>query len=662
MENIPLVEAGPQEEAPGTFGAAAPILGLMPEGKNYASDEKTVRRILDDLFPLLKSVRDDRSALEDEWHAIRRMEMLVHDGGRRYFGRTDAYIPVFARTLDSNTSTLSKGLFPSDEYMDVMDRNDGNPDRARPVKQYMQWEFEVPGKVRARMKPFLRQFASFGTSVLKHMYKKEIRSEGRSDLKRSVLKGTMAEGRFKQTCYDGLFVSSRNLFNWYIYPQTAESIREAQLIFEDIEVPRTHLLSMKHKKRWENVDEALKAGPESNHDSNQQQQLADTANLPTHGSSKWDSDIAGQNVLTEIWCFLHLPRTAYLPHENPEEPLPTKIIMSGNIVLECTRNPFWHQRPPYEVGRMGVEPGFFYGVGWGRRIRSLQYLANDFSNQTNDNLIYSLNPVQLINTGLMAGPMAPMAPGRVYPVLDVDAAIKFERPPSEQVQQGLGMLQFVISMIQDMGGAPAILQGLGAGKGAKTATSAQILQKNALTPLQDIVEDIELDVMVPLMQAAWVNAQQYREEEVMIAVAGQSLKISPEQLAGDYDFRWLASSQAMNQQVRAQQAMQLIQAVAPLVPLLAQQNKVVDFEALVERIYTDGFGFRNFSSFIRPAQVMPGGPMGAMGAMQESGDRMRSAVEQAEGGQPVETQPGESEDFMAVRAGADDMAGNMGGQ
>ncbi len=192
-----------------------------------------------------------------------------------------------------------------------------------------------------------------------------------------------------------------------------------------------------------------------------------------------------------------------------------------------------------------------------------------------------------------------------------------------------------------------------------------------MTPLQDVVEDMELDCLTPLMRGAWLNALQYREQEVIFQVAGMPVNVNVQNLGDiDVDLQWRASSQAANSQLRAQQAISLIQAIMPLVPVMQQQGYVINFTVLIEKIYSDGFGFRGFKDFIsqNPMQMM--GQMGQMGALQgamdpsnpgpEQADRIRSAVEQAGGGSG-EMQPGEGEEFQDVRAQADDMAGQMGG-
>jgi hypothetical protein len=145
------------------------------------------------------------------------------------------------------------------------------------------------------------------------------------------------------------------------------------------------------------------------------------------------------------------------------------------------------------------------------------------------------------------------------------------------------------------------------------------------------------------------------------------VKVNPEQLAIDAAFRWLASSQSSNNQVRTQQAMALIQAVLPLVPILMQQGYIVDFSGLVKRVYSDGLGFRNVDDFIKKAAAVPGAMPGqpidpAMmpNVQAEQEDRYRSALEQVPGNGQVEAVPGEAEEFSNVRQEADDLAGILG--
>lgn len=660
----PLVEVGPNEEAtPGTFGSIVPNK-FLPNGKNYAEDEAVEEFISDSLVPIMDWTRQDRTELQEEWKQIRNMNLLKHDSGRRYHGRSDSYLPVYRKNRRSLVRGLSRGLFPSDEYMDVVDRFGKDMEKARAAKIYAQWELECNAELRKKIKPELASLVDYGTGIRKVWYRKELRRVGKPVMAAGV-GGDPQYGLRKKAVYDGLAISPRNLFKWYIYPNTAECLDDGQIIFEDIDVPYGYIKRMEQLKRWKNVDQVLSQYevPES--------QAADTDLLAARSGQSRPGrglpDFGMTYTISEVWTFMELPDDAYLAEEE-KGPIPVRIVLVGNTAIEVTRNPFYHQRPPYTVSRIDWEPGSFYGSGEGWTTRPLQLLANDFANQSNDNGIMALNPVAIINPGLMVGTPRPFKPGVTWWATDVQNAVKFDRPPYEQVQYGVSMLQTWISMAKDAMGTPDVMQG---NKGDKTATGTQILQKNVGNDLQDVVEDIETDSMQPTLLMLWSLAQQYREEEVMAVFGGQTAKLSKEDFASDLTLRWMASSQAVNNQVRMQNAIQFINVIMPMVPFLNQLGYVCDFPVLLKKIYSDGFGFRGFDEFIKPAQAMPGQvPFGQQGTQQpapdqmggiqqEQGDRARSALEQI--GSDADAVPGEAEDFMDVRGNADEIAGMLGG-
>lgn len=632
----------------------------LPAGDNYADDRHVIAQLEEDVLPLLDITRRDRSALTDEWNAIRRMEMLIHDEGQKYIGRSQAYLPVYARLLQTQTSTLAKGIFPSDEYMDCVDRRTQDAGIAKHCKTYVQWELERNGKIRRQMKPFIRQLKNFGNSALKFMYRKERRYEGRKLDFQGVM--PLQESRFVPISYEGLQLSTRSIFNFYIYPMTADTIEEATLVFEDMEVPGSYIAGQAKLKRWKNVEEALASRPSIPEvDYNRSELHGDAYGV--NSANEAGGNLGKLYTLTEAYTFLKLPRSAYTIGENPDCAVPVMILFAGRIPLVVIRNPYFHQRPPYLFTKQNATPGMIYGYGVGRLSRALQYLTNDFANQTNDTGAYTLNPIGIRNPALVAGPQGSIRPGRVWDFTDIEKGFRFERPPVELIGAGMNMAQLFMGWTQELGGAPPQLSGIASG-GSKTATGMQILQRNALSPLQDEVEDIEQDIMVPLMYGTWYNGQQFRDREVLAHLAGSGtpIVIAPELLAIDAEFRWLASSQAINSQQRNQQLLAFIQATLPLIPVLAQQGQTIDFAPLLKRVLGDGMGLKGIGDIVRPLMAtggMPPGPGQMPGVMAETGDRLRSALEQA-GGVPGEMAPGEGEAFADVRNEADEYAAAMG--
>lgn len=669
----PIITAGEQEEH---AGQSNDVMALLPNlQKNYALDEKVIEQVKNHVIPVVQHCKTQRQSLEEEWRAVRRMLLLKHDNGQKYIGRSDAYIPVYSRALTNLVSQVSRAMFPSDEYMDVTEKEGTPPEAAKSTKQYLQYEFEKVAKLRANLKPFLREFFNFGVAVGKFWYEpKKLASRKRGKVKINPLNNLGEPEYTDDNSSEGFRFSTRSIFDWYIYPVTAPDIQSATLIAENIDVSRQFIEEMIRVGEWVNGDNALNAPIDSQHDLNSQHTIGDLTGSPDTAANNavTNTPLGDQRTFTEAWCRLVLPDDAYVEGEEKGCPIMCKVVYAGMEVFSVRRNPFWHQDFPYVVARMEVLPGSFYPKGTGHNVRALQYLVNDFANQMNDNGTYALNPIVKVNPGVLAGPLPPLKPGVLWPMTDTDKGVVFDRPPIEQVQYGMQFVSLFMGMAQDFAGAPPAQQGLNTSKGSKTATGAQILQANARNPIQDLTEDLENEVLMPLMYYAWSLGQQYREGTIMDTLAGGPIKVSREQMAGNFQFRWLASSQAVNQQQRAQQAIQLLQIIEPLVPLLQMSGYQVNVVPLLQRIYSDGFGFRGFDQFISKLDPMLQAGMGSGGMVpgavappqpgMSQGDvgNVRSALDQVYGG-GQQMEAGEGEDFANVRDGADDMAALFGG-
>lgn len=658
LENTIVTSPKPpkKSEVPGTFGFETPRPQL-PRIRNCALDPFVAAQVDREIMPVIFWVRANRVTLEEEWRAISRMEMQLHDGGRRYFGRSDSYLPVYARNRQSYTSALSRGLFPSDEYMDVADRND-DYEKALAVKNLLQWEFERVARLRSVIKPFVSCLASFGNAPLKIAWKHAAKGKN----------GNIRQ--FATNRYSGLRVSPRHPLQVYVYPTSANTLDECTMLFEDIEVTRQQILEMGDKNGWVNIPSALRAPISPNYNVNQSDIHSNIYGLtPPTTNVLAGLKLGDVQVLTEVWTYLVLPKDQYLEDEDVGDAVPCQLILAGNVPIWVSRNPFFHQQPPYRWARMNTFPSLFYGYGIGRISRPMQYLVNDFANQANDVGIYSLNPIVMVNAGLVHGGLRPLAPGVPWYVGDVDKAVKFQYPPTELIGVGLQAMNQWISMEKDLGGTPDVMQGLSAGKGARTATGAQILQQNTMAPLQDVVEDLEYDIFEPLMYMTWVMEQQFREDAIEIAVAGRSLTVDPADLVIDPEMMWMAANQSTNRQQRSQAAMQFAQTIQQAAMMLIQQGYVPDIVPILRKVWSDGLGFRNFDSIIT-ANPQKAQQLLMQQQQQEQqpdqtqapGDRVRSTLEQVTGqANANDMAPGEGEAFGEVRDGADELSSMLGG-
>lgn len=635
---------------------------------NVANDPAVKQYCIDQVWDAIQQTKTRRAELEAEWLAIQRMIVLIHDEGQRYVGRSNAYLPLYARIRKTIVAQITRGLFPSDEYMDVTDRERGDTEQAKACKEIIRYELECSARIREFIKPFVGQYVDLGISPLKAWYRTNKIARG----KRSLLQGV------EQYSDEGLTVSARSIFNVLVYPEWAEHERDLRIVAERLEIPYTFAAMMMRTKRWVNVEEALQGNASDDQfDWYVNRTLADVASIPNANDMRTTEGSPTQAVIAvEAWCEVPLPSSMYAEGEDRDAPLPARVLFVNGVPVSVTRNPFYHQGSPFLWARDNVVVGSFYSNGAGRLVRYLQYLANDFANQTNDVGIYGLNPITIINTGYFAGPPGPLRPGGVMKVRDINEAIRFESPKVELVQHGMPLLQSIIAMANDGGGAPPVQQGT---KAASTATSTQILAQNAMSPVQDSVEDIEAQVMVPLMKVAWSLSQQYRDKALIRRIAGgddRPVEFTPSEIDIDPDFRFLSSSQSANRQARTQQITSFMQLAGALAPNLQAQGLAIDASAVLKRMWNDGLGFRGFDSIIKPLQqLMMEGQANGMGMLApgvpgQGTPPAEGPLPPAEGGSAVplgnvggdigEPVPGEGEAIQDVMANGEDIAANVG--
>lgn len=662
----PLVEAGPTEQVPqqAFIDRVAKL--------NAANDPHVKDYCTSYVWDAVRESKQRRSSLEEEWLAIQRMTVLAHDEGRKYIGRSEAYLPLYARIRKTLVSQITKSLFPSDEYMDVTDREQGDTEQAKACKEVLRYEFDCAAQLRRFIKPFVGQFCDIGIAPLKVWYRTNRVFQG----KRALI-NTLAEYPD-----EGLTVSARSMFNVVVYPEWAEEDRDLRIVAERLEIPVSFAQRMMNTGRWLNVPEVLATSGSDDFDWTNQRSLADIAGIPSTSYIRDQHGAPTQSVIAiEAWCDVKLPPMHYTEGEDKTLPIPCRVLFINGIPVSVTRNPFYHQRTPFLFARDNIIAGSFYSNGAGRMVRNLQYLCNDFANQTNDVGIYGLNPITIINTAYFAGPPGPLKPGGVLKTRDINEALRFESPKAELVQHGMPLLSMLISFANDGGGAPPVSQGT---KAASTATGTQILSANASGPVQDSVEDIEAQVMVPLMKMAWALSQQYRDKELIRRIVDPNgvdgpASIIPADIDIDPEFRFLSSSQASNRQQRTSQIQAFLQLAGALAPQLQMQGLGLDAKAVLQRFWNDALGFRGFNNIVKPLTLMqqqamanggpPPGMPGQPGVPPVPGQPEPGEPPAAEGGSAVpqgglpgagEMVPGEGEEIQDVYSNGQDMAASAG--
>lgn len=629
--------------------------GSGGRAKNWAEDERVRTRLRNELVPLVNSIRSERSSLNQMWRDLLRVWTLEHDE-QKYHGDHDIYVPAGRKSAETLTSQLTGATFPGDDYFGVESVDPNLVRAASDNKLLLQYRIEK-ANVRMNAERFYRQLVLTGNAPVKmHWRTKKVKGVRRST-KRDAL-GAIGEGDF--TLFNGPVFETLDIGNFYMWPEDVNDPADAIISFEDMTVSASSLREKAREGCYvkDETEKACAAGPRNAEKDNQTQSVLNAQGLSSPHDRGDRRGGWGLVDITEVYTDFD-PTAASKEHETHPVPFLITLASSGEI-LRAIRNPFWHQQRPYLLGRMGTLNGRVYGTGFIEAIRQLNLLLNAHTNQGLDCVRYALNPIILTNPNAIMGALPDLEPGVQFLVNDVNQAVKFVTPPMEPIQALSVLSTQYSSWIQDYSGSPPVLSGGSApGRAFRTATGIEAAQRNATIPLNEIVKLCEAEVWEPLLFHFWALDQQFADDEVAIRITGSPMtRVRPADLAGDWTFRWLASSQAANQQVKGSQITQLLSVLStPGLAQMFQQNGLrLNPAPLIKRLYQEVFGFRDVDQVILKAAL---GPPAPEGMTPEVGGGQPPSEGQSLAGNMDGL--GEQGDFAAVRENANGISAALGG-
>jgi len=597
----------------------APARGEPAE--NLALDPEIKARVNEELCPLIKRTRDDRQVLRDRWLRHYRIWGLRHDI-QGYKGRTNVYFPIGRRWIEQWVTRIKRDLFPDNDWF-----------ACRALRQ--DFESRVPAKValqkywmrrfmrlRRHSMPWLRQLVMYGTSPVRNVWRC---IEHMQPAIRDVLdddgspSGRTIESVEKVADFLGPTFEPVDLFAFYVWPVTAPGLDDATLVFEDRCVSRAHVQALadtpldkgdpKRGNVYENLPELL--------------ELYEQA-ISSRGSSSSGSkyDALAQRLADKGFTApldANLPR-ALRPLDLTECSWMVDLegigaarylvtLGADTIPLRVQRRPFWHGGTQWLAGRFVEVAEEFYGRGLPELFDYLQYFVNDLGNQSGDAFVWSTNPIAVVDIGAVQDPTSlRMTPGAKW--LANPAGVQFTTPPQGAAQAGLEAVQGFLGMADTLvAPTPArpMVPGQQSGGPQDSAGLAAQLADSAVD-LRAVVENLEDDVLVPLLERSDILSQQCLDRDIVLKVAGQQgvelleHPITVADLVGEYEWEWLGTTSALNQQVRAQQ---MVQGIALLVQVpqdqLTAEGVTVDWQYVLRQYWSVGLGLPNADRVLKSA-------------------------------------------------------------
>jgi hypothetical protein len=583
--------------------------------ENLATDPEIQARIKEELCPLITRVRDERMVLRDRWLRYYRIWGLRHDV-QGYRGRTNTYFPIGRRWIEQWVTRLKRDLFPDNDWFACRALREDFEKRI-PAKAALQnyWMRRFM-RLRRHSLPFLRQLVMYGTSPVRNVWRSIDRMQpALQDVldDEGVPTGKTIEQIEKVADFLGPTFEPVDLFAFYVWPVTASGINDTTLAYEDRCVARAHVQELADKpldpanpkkstKVYENVDELLdyydKAIASRGSSSSGRKYDALAIRLADKGfTAPLDQNLPAKLRpldLTECSWMVDIEG------DGPERYLVT--LGADTIPLRVQKRPFWHGGTQWLVGKFVEVAEEFYGRGLPEVFDYIQYFVNDLGNQSGDAFVWSTNPIAVIDIGAVQDPTSlRMTPGAKW--LANPAGVQFTTPPQGAAQAGFQAVQGYIgvgdNIVAPTPARPIVPGAAPAGGGGGPSDIAAQLADSAVD-IRAIIENLEDDVMVPLLERSDILSQQCLDRDIVLKVAGQDgveLMIHPvtvADLVGEYEWEWLGTTSAQNQQVRAQQMVQGIALLAQIpADQMAAEGLVVDWKYIVEQYWSLGLALPN---------------------------------------------------------------------
>lgn len=583
----------------------APARGAPIE--NLARDPEIARQVKTELIPLLARVRDDRQKLRDRWMRYYRIWSVQHDS-QGYRGRTNTYFPVGRRWIEQWVARLKRDLFPDTEWFRCRALREEFEQRV-PAKQALQnyWMRRYM-RLRRNALPWLRQLVMFGTSPVRNVWRV---SEREQQALHDVLDeageptGRTVSEIEKVADFLGPTFEPVDLFAFYVWPATVATVDQATLAFEDRCIPRSEVLSLAKRPLdprypdgdmvYEGVEAVLARYDE----------ILEEGKLTARNTSKYDAlaqRLADKGMtapmdmtLPKALRPLDITRCSWTVDLEGDGPQRYLVEVGGDTEpLRVQRRPWWHGGGDWLCGRFTAVVDEFYGRGLPEVFDHIQYFANDLGNQSGDAFVWATNPIAVVDIGAVQDPTSlRMAPGAKW--LCNPQGVQFTTPPQGAAQAGFSAVSSYLSL-GDTLVAPTPARPVSPDQ-AQAKGDLQAAIADSAVDLRAIVEHLEDDVLVPLLERSDILAQQCLDRDIVLKVAGADgvtlleHPVSVTDLVGEYEWEWLGTTTALNQQVRAQQMVQGIALLAQIPPeQLQAEGLSVDWGYVVRTYWSVGLG------------------------------------------------------------------------
>jgi hypothetical protein len=544
---------------------------------NFAADKKLAERVMAVIQPKIKGVRDDRQELEEEWMRYFNMWNVKHDDSHLYNGNSKLYIPEVRKAVEAQARQLVDLAFPNDDFLDCIPGAAGTRSGAEIQKSLRHYQI-MQAKLPIEFLIFARQMCMLGTSPSYTFWDKQMEMAFASA--RNPKTGKIQVTKKLVELYNGPKFCTRDLFKWYpLNPKKRDHNEDGCVEFRAVD--REYLdraekagslfgkdeifAGMDNAEREDEFEKDIRRAEEMGLRIDSDQGYAGTASLSEKDEGKMGTFKCATTFL-KVVC----PEAA-LPDEDPNKPIPMMIQIYNDRHAGCIRrNPFWHQKTPYQVGRY-IYPNAdeFYGQGIPKASQFQQYELNSKAEQSMDSVTLALNPIAMIDPAHAAqNADFEVEPGAIWWVSPQQARLASMPDVSGTGYQAIAQMR---AQIQDFSDRTPSMPSQFQGK-SRTATQSEFVNNALSIDFKTFQRQNESDVLEPVMEMWESLTDQYADEDQIILLLGRNssdwkrMSVSRSMYLGNYKYFWKVANDMGNKAIKARQLIDAMKVVGSLPP------------------------------------------------------------------------------------------------
>lgn len=261
------------------------------------------------------------------------------------------------------------------------------------------------------------------------------------------------------------------------------------------------------------------------------------------------------------------------------------IVGNKRVLLSPTQlSPFDHGEYPFVIANSMPQLFTLQGMSTVELVEKLQEMLWTLQSQRLDNIELINNAIILIRAEIDDPEAFQWFPGARWPVASPQDVQQFV-PPYQLATLTLEAENMLKGDLQNVTSAAPLAGGVSSQMDQTTATGVSIVMNNA----QKAMQARKYQAMKGIASEAnqrFKNCQQFLSDKRLVHILGENgvplfKEIDPLNIQGEFGFEWTTGSESMNRQERRAEAMQWLQVIAGLAPLMAASQTPLDLRELV---------------------------------------------------------------------------------